>query len=172
MSVCQSPPLLHLVVLHLLSDGVSKQHGLVKTSSCIPHLKLLGGFRVAPPSRHEYSERVRLCPAAMSLPSPACLLVGLWQSQPLRRLGSNLEGLWFSGSWLSVWQGVRSPGQGTAAKQPLPSHLGEGWQRQSRTDAKVLNGECFKMLLRPHLDVTTTWGLLLVAGDSICLVKA
>lgn len=25
-------------------------------------------------------------------------------------------GLWFSGSWLSVWQGVRSPGQGTAAK--------------------------------------------------------
>lgn len=28
------------------------------------------------------------------------------------------------------------------------------------------------MLLRPHLDVTTTRGLLLVAGDSVCLVKA
>lgn len=47
-----------------------------------------------------------------------------------------------SDSWLSVQQGVRSLGQGTAAKWLLPSHLGEGWQSQSRTDAKGLCGEC------------------------------
>lgn len=33
-------------------------------------------------------------------------------------------------------------GQGTAAKWLLPSHLGEGWQSQSRTDARGLRGEC------------------------------
>lgn len=145
---------------------MSKQHGLVKASSGSPHLKLLGGFSVAPPPRLKRSARVHLCPAAVSLRS-AHLLLGLGQGQPLRRLGSNPEASGFLVLDSLAQQSVRSP-----AKRLLPSRLGEGWQSQSRTDAKGLNGECFKMPLRPHPDVTTTWGLLLVAGDSVYLVKA
>ena len=171
-SVCQCPPLPRLVVLHLLSGGVSKPYGLVKASSCTPHVKFLGGFSVAPPSRLGtlraralvscYRDAAFSCPLAAGARARSASLKA-WQ-QP--------RGLWFSGSWLSARQGVRSSGQGTAAKRLLPSHLGEGWQSQSRTDAKGLNGECFKMLLRPHPDVTATWGLLLVARDSVCPVKA
>lgn len=59
---------------------------------------------------------------------------------------------------------MRSPGLGTADKQLLRSRPGEGWWSQSRTDAKGLNGERFKMLLRPHPDVTTTWWLVTVSA--------
>lgn len=59
---------------------------------------------------------------------------------------------------------MRGPGLGTADKQLLRSHPGEGWRSQSRTDAKRLNGEHLKMLLRLHQDVTTTWWLVTVSA--------
>lgn len=165
--MCQCPPL-----LCLLSDAVSKERGLVKVSSSVHHLRLSGGCSVAPPSHLQHSECVCLCPAAVSLTFPCLLATRAWARSASLKAWQQPRGLWFSGSWLSAGQGVRSLGQGPAAKWLLPTCLGEGWQSQSRTDAKGLNGECFKMLLRPHLDVTTTRGLLLGAGDSVCLVEA
>lgn len=67
---------------------MSKEHGLVKASFGVHHLRLLGGCSVAPPSCLQHSECVCLCPAAVSLAFPCLVATRSWAS---RRLGSNPE---------------------------------------------------------------------------------